>query len=387
MKSYHSVVVIGGGPAGSAAAYTLAKHGVDVCIIDKAIFPRNKLCGGLLTLRSKKVFSEIFDGSWDAAYENKANGVRFCYNNITLNCVENYSELFFTSRINYDSYLLKMAELKGSALYLGHGVVSVSLRDKICRLSSGAEITYDYLIAADGVSSLVAKTIYGQAYDKNKIAFALEIEVAKTNVKKIVTIPEIHFGVVSWGYGWVFPKKDTLTVGVGGIHSKNPEMRDRFSGFLRNLFGEIPDEKIKGHYIPFGDYKKTPGIDDVLLVGDAAGLVEPITGEGIAFAMQSGYFAGLSIIESVRSCNKKRAINVYKEKYREIARALDHANLLRYLIFPKVSESLFVKLLPKTRLIPLKHLDLMAGSVTYEEYMRFLVTRGLAGLVRRVLFR
>lgn len=386
MKKHHSVIVIGGGPAGSAAAYTLSKHDIDVCIIDKAVFPRNKLCGGLLTLRSKKIFSQIFDAPWNQAFEYKASGVKFFFKNELLNSVEDYSELFFTSRIEFDNYLLKLAESKGGALYLGNGVAFIDLNNKVCRLRSGEEITYDYLVGADGVNSLVAKTIYGKSFDNRTIAFALEIEVDKNACKRVATVPEIYFGVASWGYGWVFPKKNTLTVGIGGIHVKNPKIKEEFTAFLIDVFGKVPSGKIKGHHIPFGDYRKIPGVNSALLVGDAAGLVEPITGEGIAFAMQSGYFAALAIVESVNSDQKVNVLESYQEKYSEIASALDHANLLKYLIFPKLSEYLFIKMLPKTRQLPLKHMDLMADNIKYEEYVKYLIAKVIKGVAKRMFF-
>ena len=135
-----------------------------------------------------------------------------------------------------------------------------------------------------------------------------------------------------------------------------------------------------------GDYKKIPGIENILLVGDAAGLFEPITGEGIAFAMQSGYFAGLSIVECVNSSNNASALEVYKERYSEITKALNHANVLKYFIFPKPGEYLFIKALPRTKKLPRKHMDLMADNITYEDYVRYLVVKVFKGVAKHKLF-
>ncbi|PIV88142.1 MAG: geranylgeranyl reductase, partial [Hydrogenophilales bacterium CG17_big_fil_post_rev_8_21_14_2_50_63_12] len=84
----------------------------------------------------------------------------------------------------------------------------------------------------------------------------------------------------------------------GGLHAKNPALKKVFHGFLAARFGSVPEGRIKGHYLPFGDYRKVPGRRNVLLCGDAAGLVDPITGEGIAFAMLSGLYAAEAIIEA-----------------------------------------------------------------------------------------
>ena len=211
------VIIVGGGPAGSSAAYTLAKHSLDVCVIDKSSFPRDKLCGGLLTLRSKKVFSEIFDALWSEVVDFTSHGVRFFHQDKQLNSVENYSELYFTKRMVFDDYLLTLAKNSGAQSIFGNGITSIDIKKKSCVLKSGDIVTYDYLIGADGVNSRVSKEIFGKSFNKKTIAFTLEIEVDRTLVKKQISDPEIYFGVVRWGYGWVFPKKKTLTIGVGGM--------------------------------------------------------------------------------------------------------------------------------------------------------------------------
>ena len=386
MKKHHTVVIVGGGPSGSSAAYTLAKQGVDVCVVDKAVFPRDKLCAGLLSLRSKQLFSEIFDASWEEAFEYKASGVKFFHKNKLLNDVKGCSEMFFTYRVDFDDYLLTMAKSVGVSLYLGSGISSVDMDNRVCQLRSGGEISYDYLIGADGVNSIVAKTIYGKSFDKEKIAFALEIEVDRSLSEREVNVPELYFGVAKWGYGWVFPKEKALTVGIIGLHVKNPDLKKEFYAFLIDLFGRVPDLKINGHYIPFGNYRKTPGVDNVLLVGDAAGVVDPITGEGIAYAMQTGYFAALAIIESENAEKNTDVIKAYKKRYSEITSALNYANKLRYLIFPRISQSLFVKVFPATTQLPLMHMNLVAGKIDYKEYSRYLISRVFKVIIKRILF-
>ena len=78
-------------------------------------------------------------------------------------------------------------------MYLGDGVASIDVDNKICRLRSGEEITYDYLVGADGVSSVVSKSIFGSSFNRNTIGFALEVEVDRAEVKRVITVPEIYF--------------------------------------------------------------------------------------------------------------------------------------------------------------------------------------------------
>jgi geranylgeranyl reductase family protein len=384
VKRHHTVLIIGGGPAGASAAHTLASHGLDTALIDKAVFPRDKLCGGLLTLRSRKIYSRIFAAAWEPLVDFTAHGVKFFHRASLLNEVADGSELYFTRRLDFDHYLLDQAIARGTTAYLGDAVVALDIHEKICRLRSGAEFSFDFLVGADGVNSLVAKNLFGKAFDHNSIAFALEMEVDRRQFPQPLDDPEIVFGLARWGYGWVFPKKDTLTVGIGGLHAKNPELKRAFLAFLATRFGGIPAGRIKGHYLPFGDYRKVPGRGNVLLCGDAAGLVEPISGEGIAFAMQSGLYAAEAIIEAAAS--GRDALPCYRRRYREITRDFDHANRLRYLLFPGASERLFVKTLATSRTLPRKHLELMADKLQYGDYFRYLMFRALKALAKRALF-
>ena len=123
----YDVVVVGAGPAGASAAKTLASKGVTVtaCIVDKKEFPRDKLCGGLLTLRSKKVFDSVFYTSWDKVIDRKCRGVEFYYKSELLNSVSDYKDVYFTSRRNFDDFLLNLAKNEGTTLLLGHRVKSI----------------------------------------------------------------------------------------------------------------------------------------------------------------------------------------------------------------------------------------------------------------------
>ncbi|MDY7039113.1 MAG: tryptophan 7-halogenase, partial [Thermodesulfobacteriota bacterium] len=351
---------------------------------DKKIFPRDKLCGGLLTLRSKKVFDRVFQTNWDKVICNTSKGVDFYYKSKFVNSISDYKDVYFTSRRYFDDFLLKLAHDEGATLILGHRVKSIDEKNKKLILNNEDQIRYNYLIGADGVNSVIARCLFGSSFDRKTIALGLETELPYTKHIETIPNPEIYFGVVSWGYAWVFPKKHTLTVGIGGLHYKNKNIKNKFFDFLSLRFGSRPDEKIKGHFIPFGHYKRIPGRRCILLAGDAAGLVEPITGEGIAFAMQSGFFAAKSILRAIEE-RTDNALTMYADMYKRITHILDYSNALKYLAFPKPMLYVFKAALLQSNHIAIKHMDLMADELTYQDFAKFLFRKTINGLSRVIL--
>ena len=370
----YDVIVVGGGPAGSAAAFTASRGNLRVCLIDKTTFPRDKLCGGLVTQRSKNIFERVFDREWDNKIINYSDEVVFFSDNKYLASIDGYSRLYFTMRRDFDAYLLNLAQGAGVETKLGTNADIIDLRKNSIHLKDGKEIGYRCLIGADGVSSQVAKELFGSSFDKDTIGFGLEVEVPKEKLAKQRDVVEIDFGVAKWGYGWVFPKKKTFTIGVGGIHKLNPDMKEHLAEYLLLKGLNIAEFRVKGQYIPFGDFRRYPGKDNVLLCGDAAGVVDPITGEGIAYAMQSGRAAAASALRAIREDQPNRAFCYYAGDYREITSSIRQANFWRYLIFPKIIRKSFAWAFADAGTLQRGYLDILAGKHEYNAlYKLFLV--------------
>ena len=375
------VVVIGAGPGGSAAAYILADAGLRVALIDRARFPRDKLCGGWLSQRSQKTYRSIFKNGWEHCYELTSPDISFYYKDQKIRELRRYRSHYFTRRSRFDTHLAKMSQDKGALFLDGTGVERLNPDSGRVRLANGDEIRGDFIIGADGVSSAVARTL-GLSIRKKHLAVGLEMEVPRKGRLKNLESPQIHFGVVRWGYGWVIPKSDTLTIGIAGLARANRNFKDGLFEFLKQTYGKIPDVGWRGHPIPYGNFLTKPGKGNCLLIGDAAGLVDPVTGEGISFAMQSGRFAAQAILEADRMGNPAKAIGFYQTGYDEMARLFSQARKMRYLVFPAVSEKLFVKALLRSESVVRKFVDLMAGEIGYGAYAGF-----LAGKIGRYLIR
>lgn len=363
---HYEVVVVGGGPAGSAAAYTLANANRKVCLIDKAEFPREKLCGGLITLRSKSTFEKIFGRSWKAELFNSSQEISFYANGDFLAPQNGHTRLYFTMRLPFDHYLLGLAHEAGATLKLGETINKIELSRNLITLQSGQELSFDFLIGADGVNSLVAKTLFGKSFDPDTIGFGLEAEVPREKFPQQSETVQIEFGAARWGYGWVFPKQKSFTIGIGGIHRLNPDLRNRFDQYLQRK-GVNPNElKVKGQYIPFGDFRKVPGGGNVLLCGDAAGTVDPITGEGIAYAMQTGAAAGSAIVKAASDNIGGNAFAIYRDDYKHVASSLRQANFWRSLIFPKLLQKPFAWAFSDAETLRKGYLDILAGERDYD---------------------
>lgn len=367
-------IVVGGGPAGSAAAITLARGGLKTALLDKATFPRHKLCGGLISLRCRKALTEVFGADCLPPLEAQAHGAKVFFRERLLNQVLDYKTLSFASRIDFDHYLLGLARAQGvqviegaSMQSLGHDRHSVVTRD-------GRRFDAPFIIGADGAGSHVRKELHSVSIDKQGFAVGLEMEVPREALARRVDAPEIYLGLVRWGYAWIFPKAQTLTVGVGGLSSQNGDMRAAFEAFARMTMGHVPDLPLLRHPIPFGNYLAHPGEASVLLAGDAAGLVEPITGEGIAFAILSGHHAAQAVLKA-RAMGSSDALSLYEPAYRRIAALFDDGKWLRYLMFTRTMEPLFVRALAASSggLIR-KHMDVIAGDADYRDYSRYLWT-------------
>jgi menaquinone-9 beta-reductase len=363
-REQFDVVIVGGGPAGSAAARTLGAAGKSVCLIDKATFPREKLCGGLITLRSKSIFERVFEIPWDDKLFNSSAVVSFFSNGVFLAKVEGYSRLYFTMRYEFDDYLLNIARMAGTNLKLGETIAQIDLEKKIIFLESGTEVSFDYLIGADGVNSAVAKELFGSSFDANTIGFGLEVEIPRSYLPNQSDQVEIDFSAARWGYGWVFPKKQSFTIGVGGIHKFNPDIRSRLDDYLLHKGLAAKEFRVKGQYIPFGDYRKQPGSEDVLLCGDAAGIVDPITGEGIAYAMQSGAAAARAILAAGQR-KPGSAFDLYLTEYKAIASSIRQANFWRYLIFSGLAKKPFAWAFADAGTLQRGYLDILAGKHEY----------------------
>ena len=358
------VIVLGAGPAGAAAAMTAASSGLKVALVDKARFPRNKLCGGGITGRALRHYQRIFGGTLPDVPLERRGDFSFHAFGKDLGASRNVPPLHLGMRYQLDDALVRQAISAGAADFTG---VTGTLDPTTPALDLPRHrLEAKILIAADGVNSPTARSLFGTAYDPSKIGFALEVERPGVDPKRPL---RIDFGAANWGYGWQFPKPEGTTIGVGGVLSRNADMKSALKRYLRVL--DVSENlPVKGQFLPFGDFRKTPGKGRVLFAGDAAGLVDPITGEGIAHALDSGALAAEAARTALAKGNPDDALAKYMRALHPIHSDLRYARVLRNVMFREALRPAFIRSFRASRTLRGDYLRLMAGEVDYGPLMR-----------------
>jgi geranylgeranyl reductase family protein len=279
-------VIVGAGPAGSTTAYRLATAGASVLLVDKARFPRDKPCGGGVTLRAARRLPFSIDPVVEDVVDRFE--LRLGYRS-SFERVSDEPLCLMTQRRRLDEFLARKAAEAGAEFK--HGV-PVAFDDGNV-VVDGARIQARVIVGADGVNGATARAV-GLARDYGH-GVALEGNAPlDTRYRGKLAL---ELGVVPGGYAWVFPKGDHVNVGVGGWESEGPRLRKH----LRRLcemhevdFDALTD--LRGYRLPFRRSDSKFASDKVLLVGDAAGLIDPLSGDGMYEAFVSAQLAADAIL-------------------------------------------------------------------------------------------
>lgn len=294
----YDVIVVGAGPAGSTTARECASRGLSVLMLDKAEFPRDKPCGGGVTPRA----AELLPFDLDPVIERAVSGLQLTTRHSK--GITRYSDknlAYLTQRRNLDSFLVEHALEAGVTLREHAPIREVEKRPSHVVVRTNDE-TFEgsTLVAADGANG---KTAEMAGIDTGIVhGIALEGNVRPRNGFPNEWENKIGLDVGSYpgGYGWIFPKGDHLNIGLGGWKYIGPSLRSRLDDLTR-FYGYDPADLwgLRGHHLPIRQTDSPFATDNVLLVGDAAGLLDPMTGEGIFAAIWSGRTAARRLAEYV----------------------------------------------------------------------------------------
>jgi geranylgeranyl reductase family protein len=286
----YDVVVVGAGPAGSSAAGTAARAGLSVLLLDRASFPRYKTCGGGLIGPSLRAL-EGLPGLPVRADVTEA-GFSLRGRRPVVRRAEQ-AVIRTVLRPEFDEWLVAAAVAAGATFRDGCAVRAVTPDGSGATVSTAyGEVRGRTLIAADGASGRLSRLV---GVEIGRVDLGLEVELAAPAEVAAEWAHRIHldWGPLPGSYGWVFPKGDTLTVGVIAARGDGEATR----GYLRDLLRwqgldglEVVQDS--GHLTRCRTPSSPLASGPILAVGDAAGLLEPWTREGISFALRSGAAAG-----------------------------------------------------------------------------------------------
>lgn len=287
----YDVIVCGAGPAGATAAYFLSKAGKRVMIMEKQSLPRYKPCGGGLSLQYLKT---VFPFSFEEVIDQKIDRIQYHYGGQKAIIACRPDVMAMVMRDQFDHLII---EKTNCVLLQNEAVIKAEESDSgvVISLSSGKKVSADHLIAADGANSIIRRS--SGLHRKQQLIAAIEAEIPLTDALKsrFSNGPIFIFDEPRAGYSWIFPKKEFLSVGIG-VLGQITNLRKELIRIMTRYGISLEGIELHGHPIPVYDPDAVLSTRRILLVGDAAGLADPFSGEGIRPAIKSGQIAAMAII-------------------------------------------------------------------------------------------
>jgi menaquinone-9 beta-reductase len=347
------VIIVGAGPGGSAAAYHMARHGLRVLLLEKATFPREKVCGDGLTPRATRQLIRMgIDTSEKAGWlQNKGlrvigGGVRLELDWPELASFPNYG--LVRTRFDFDDMLARRAAEAGARLRTGVRVTApildaddrvIGVRAQVGAGGEPVEYRAPLVVAADGVSGKLPLALGVAKRDDRPIGVAVR-RYFRSPVRADDDYLESWLELRSAqdrarllpGYGWIFGLGDgRINVGLGILNSSSAFGRTNYRAMLDDWLGTTPaewgmrdeanaDGPILGAALPMGFSRVPHYARGVLLVGDSGGMVNPMNGEGIAYAMESGELAAEVAVQALarpEGYRREHALQAYPAELRE----------------------------------------------------------------------
>jgi len=389
MHNEYDVIIVGAGPAGSTAAYMLNRKKYKILLLDKENFPRKKLCGGCLTAKTLWLLNRVFNVSEDLLIEKevinfKTNRFDVCYKTKNLVCPTSPYAFRFVERSSYDTFFLKKVKESDVEVREGEKVIHIDIDSHNLSLSTsnGNLLKTKFLIAADGANSIIRtsllkkKYIDGSQWQRN-LSYCLETFLPKEKDFQNFSIPVLSFGYLRYGYAWIFPNKDRLVAGMGGPARLNKNLKKKFETFIKDYhLDSLEKPEFKGFPLPCGNSLFQPFYKNILLAGDAAGLVDPMLGEGIFQAHRSGELAAQAITNAFPLHSDKSSIEHAGQEYQNLLRQhlqteFDYARAFRKILYSPLGHLIgfrHVKLLSRhfSKLAEVVH-----GRRTYKWFKKF----------------
>ena len=301
-KHLYDVIIVGAGPAGATLGYELTREGLDVLILEKDRLPRYKTCAGGITVKA----AELLDLDISPVVQHTVYGFRVKYKN-KKEFTRWYDQplIYMVMRDEFDHFLVQRAQATGAVVADDQRVSRLQVTFEGVEVLTDQDVfTTRILVGADGARSIVAENLGLMTGTRFGVGMEAEIAVSKEKLAEWDSLAGLSIGHIRGGFGWVFPKKDHLSVGIGGSLRQAKRLKSRYREVLASHdLGSHEIIKLRSHYLPVRRNGAAIQCERSLLIGDAAGLVDPFTGEGIYNAVKSACIAAPIIIQSLQTDN------------------------------------------------------------------------------------
>lgn len=371
MKIY-DVIIVGAGPTGAIAGYTLSKDGLSVLILDKSVFPRHKVCGGGLTHRAYQEcpfdITPVIHRSIDWGYVGFRGRV--------IGAIHGDGPIaYLIDRRSFDQFLLDQATAQGAEFVQNQPVTDLREVNGLVYVHSGRRDFHSrYVIGTDGVHSLVAKKCGLITKRSTSLAYEARLCLPTGSDNPAVDSITFDFGTILFGYGWIFPKCDHLNVGVFRSWPGKRTTKRQLMHFIDQhpSLDETQIMDIRAFPIPLGGKQHILHQGQILLAGDAANLADPWLGEGLYYAFASGRMAAEATLGHIN-----RQIQHFAEYTYRVNQQLNHQMVYarRIACLMHALPLLNVQALLASSTLQGIVIDLLRGDCTYQE-----VWQGLAKL-------
>jgi len=339
MSDSFDAIIIGSGPSGSYAAINLAKANKIVLLLEKEKLPRYKTCGGGVIFKNNFLADiEVEKVSEVNCFTAEINDYK---SNLSLKTQRKIPLVQMVMRKDFDFSLIQRAKELGANIKDNCEVIRLENKSDFVEVHTNIETFKSkfVIIAAGATNKLIKNLVNPGSYfpssqtGKNIPALEYEVYTNETDYQRYKKTARFDFGIVPHGYCWVLPKKDHLSIGVLTTKKNKVNLNLAFQEYL-NILGIRDYEKIErhGYVIPFFNGNGRIYYERILLIGDAGGLADPITGEGISSAILSGKLSAEALLQA--DMQPTLVEKIYLKKMNEqILKELRAAKFLSYFIY------------------------------------------------------